>query len=87
VLDALRREVEDEAKKLMDELNEGVLGGKALRTRISRTEATRAKVETYEALLGSKLVDIRTKLEALSASATAAALTAEAEADTAAGAR
>lgn len=74
ILDAISQEAEADATKMEAELLSDELGGRALASRVARTEALEAKVVRYEELLGSKLDTLRERLEALRANIAVAIL-------------
>jgi hypothetical protein len=74
ILDAISQEAEADATKMEAELLSDELGGRALASRVSKTEALEAKVTRYESLLGTKLDVLRDRLEALRANLTVAIL-------------
>jgi hypothetical protein len=74
ILDAISQEAEADATKMEAELLSDELGGRALASRVSKTEALEAKVTRYEGLLGAKLDVLRDRLEALRANLTVAIL-------------
>lgn len=78
ITDAISAEAAVMAQKIEDELmREGdeALGARALKTRVKESMKLLEKLSTYEDLIGRQL-DIRQRVEALSANVTAAALTA-----------
>jgi hypothetical protein len=85
LLDAIVQDAKTEADGMEMELVEGLngrpLGERALKSRVGKCEAVEAKVTRYEALLGTKLDVIRTRLEVLRGNLAAAALAAMTEAE------
>jgi hypothetical protein len=74
VQDALVEEVEAEAKRLVQEVQSGELGGRAVRTRKAEAVALRNKVTEYEQLLNTHLGSLRSSLDAAEQSIAMAAL-------------
>lgn len=77
ILDAIAQEAEADAAKMEAELLSDELGGRALASRVAKTEALEAKVSRYESLLGEKLDVLRDRLEGLRANLTVAILKAQ----------
>jgi hypothetical protein len=75
---ALSKSIEDE----MEKTGEDALGSRALKTRVNTLEEMIAKVSTYEELIGRQL-EIRERVQRLSANVSAAALTAMNESEAA----
>jgi hypothetical protein len=75
---ALSKSIEDE----MEKTGEDALGSRALKTRVNTLEEMIAKVGTYEELIGRQL-EIRERVQRLSANVSAAALTAMNESEAA----
>lgn len=89
ILDSLEREADTFLGTLEEELKEAAatpdgMGVRAIRTRTAKCEASAAKLDTYEQLLGVKLDKVRARTEALKANLAAAALIAQAQAQEAA---
>lgn len=82
IIDSLTRESEDEAIAIEAELENGDLGGRAIKTRGERCEAMSRKVASYEQLLGRGLDTLRERLERLQANVAAAALASSAPEET-----
>jgi hypothetical protein len=79
IIDSLTREAEEEAKGIETELDQGELGGRAIKSRAARCQAMSQKVSAYEELLGQSLDVLRERLEHLQASIAMAALSASEE--------
>lgn len=67
ILDAINREALNVIDTIDSEVNLGGLGNKALKTRITICETLLYRVRGYEGLLGKKIGDITSKIEALQA--------------------
>lgn len=80
ILGSLRDEAEAEAKALETDLMDGLLGERALDTRIEQVDAIRKKVDGYGRLLGRNMVDLQEQLESLRMMVAAAAMAARAKA-------
>lgn len=81
ILDAVLNEADREVSTIETELDTSDLKARALRTRSSKAEALREKVEAYEQLLGRSMGAVKDRIEALKASIVAAELAAQAETD------
>lgn len=79
ILDAVMTEADDTLGGIADEIDNGALGSNALKTRESRCETLRKKLESYATLLGSKLDGINDRITETEASVVEAILLAEAE--------
>jgi hypothetical protein len=73
VLDAIEQEAAAEVESMEKDLAAGTLGGRALETRVGRTEFVERKVERYEELLGVRLDAMRQRIHELRAQLTVAA--------------
>lgn len=76
VLDAVREEAEQAAAAIEAEVANGDLKSRALTTRADRCTAVAQKIATYEALLGTKMEDLRRRFDDLQASIAVASLAA-----------
>jgi len=76
ILDAVEREATTAATAMEEDLVEAELGARALRNRAEKCAAVVRKVESYEALLGTKLDVLRDRLLTLQGQLAAAALVA-----------
>jgi hypothetical protein len=76
IIDSLTREAEEEAKGIETELEQGELGGRAIKTRAERCQSMSQKIASYEELLGQSLDVLRDRYEHLQANIAAAALSA-----------
>lgn len=84
ILDAISQEAKGVIERIEEELGftgEERLGERALATRETKLYAVRAKVRSYEALLGQALPDLQAKLDDLDADVTAATLIASGDGD------
>jgi hypothetical protein len=81
ILDAAINEAEQATADLMEKINNGELGERALRARKDDCEKMTVKLENYEKLLGTSLDAIKVKVEQAGAVAMAAALIVSGEAD------
>lgn len=81
VLDAVTAECEKFFEKRREEMEKGELGKRAIRTREELSEKLRAKIESYENLLGRKLTELTDSLGEVEVELAAALFAAEAEAD------
>jgi len=81
ILDAVRREAQEEAQSIEDAVMAGTFGKRGLEARAASAAAAADKVRRYEALLGSNLDDLRKRLDDLQASAAMAALACDAITD------
>lgn len=79
ITDAITAEAAAMAQKIEDELlatGDATLGARALKTRVAESMKLLEKIGSYEALIGKQL-EIRQRVELLSANVSAAALTSE----------
>lgn len=74
VCDSLTIQVESRLEKLEEELAEGALGERALRTRENEAQELDALVKTYEGILGKTLKGLRARADAVEQSACLAIL-------------
>lgn len=81
IIDALQQEADAEVKDMESVLAEEDAGVVKLRNRHSHCESVEEKVTRYEELLGTKLDDLRARLESLRANLAAAVLKAQADSD------
>jgi hypothetical protein len=80
VLDAITNEAMADVTALADQLAKGELGERAMESRLTKTNSIELKLGRYEALLGTKLEDVRAKLDAVRQNLTVAILTASPQA-------
>jgi len=74
VRDAVVAEVQNEAKRIQEDVLQGDLGGRALETRKKLAQALRDKVLLYEDVLNVGLVDLHRVVDAADQAAASAAL-------------
>lgn len=79
VVDAISEETRMFAQNLEEELSKGNLGERALESWKFRAEQTLAKVGRYEVLLGAKLDELRSRVEAVNAELVAGILSAQSD--------
>jgi len=79
ILDAVRREAQDEAQGMQDDLMAGTFGQKGLEARAERCAAAMGKVRRYEHLLGVSMESLIVQIGDLQAALAAAALLATAD--------
>lgn len=86
ILDSLQREADQFLGNMEDELQAAAqtadgMGGRAIKTRLGKCEATVEKLSVYEELLGVKLTNVQQRLNMLQANLAAAALVAASKED------
>jgi hypothetical protein len=84
VLDALVRDVNEEADDYSEAVTGGKVGARGLRARVNDCDALLARIAQYEGLLGSALDGIRARVQSVQDAAMVAAFQAEAAAAAAA---
>jgi hypothetical protein len=81
ILAAVQHEAEAEAEAMVEILDSGEAGARALRSQSKRCERAETKLARYEELLGQKLPDLQQKLSFLRSRLTEAALVASTDTD------
>lgn len=81
ILSSLRDEARSFGEHVWAELQDGTIGERALKSRVSASEEMRAKVARYEHILGVSLADLTSTLEQLEAVASGCAIKAHASED------
>jgi len=77
----INKEITSEVAAIMDEINSGALGVRAIDNRILRAKELRAKARQYEEILGNPLEEVRRALEDAETAAATASMLAAAKAE------